>query len=188
MKKSRSDNLIFALVLAIAITMGCNKTKDTTPVSAPKVDAKADPKQPTVPVQKQLTAARLPSVMAPTYDFKNKKDPFKPFITQPEPTKGLPPKRSPSGDGLPIQSHEVTKFTVSGIITGLKENKALVIDPAGKGYVVRVGMLIGINGGHVSHISPSSIEVTEKYIDEKKHIKTRNIVLPLAKKSKEIPR
>ncbi|WP_243688508.1 hypothetical protein [Geotalea toluenoxydans] len=49
-------------------------------------------------------------------------------------------------------------------------------------------MLIGDNGGRITKITASSLEVTEQYEDGKKRIKSRKIVLPLAKKSKETSR
>jgi len=76
----------------------------------------------------------------------------------------------------------VNKVRVSGIITGLKENTALIIDPAGKGYVVREGMLIGINDGRINRITPSAIEVVEQYRDDNGHLRKRNILLALPKK------
>ena len=81
----------------------------------------------------------------PQLDFSGRKDPFKPFIVQQQSALRAPERRARAIDMLPIQSYDVTKFKVSGIIAGLKENKALVIDPAGKGYVVKQGMLIGSN-------------------------------------------
>lgn len=90
--------------------------------------------------------------------------------------------RARTSELLPIQNYDVSKFTVSGIITGLKENKALIIDPTGKGYVVRQGMLIGNNDGRITTISPSSIEISEQFRDDSGHVKKRKIVLPLAKK------
>lgn len=159
----------------------------SVPVSKPAAVSAPAPKQATVPapvpVQKQLSTAKMSATAGVSIDFKNKKDPFKPFITAVEPTApkaaGIKMKLS---DLLPIQSYDVSNFKVSGIITGLKENQALLIDPAGKGYVVRQGMLIGNNGGRIVRISASSIEVIEQNPSKGGHGKKRRIVLPLAKK------
>lgn len=135
-----------------------------------------------VPVQKQQSSAQA-TAAALNFDFKAKKDPFKPFLIPVEPSASKTvAAKVRTKDQLPIQSYEVDKFTVSGIITGFKENKALLIDPAGKGYVVRQGMLIGNGGGHITKITSSSIEVLEQFRDDSGHARKRKIVLQLAKK------
>ncbi|WP_243371410.1 pilus assembly protein PilP [Geotalea sp. SG265] len=192
MRKSPSK-LILAFVLGLLIiyaASGCKKT-DEVP-SSPPAPAPAQPKvapKQNAAVQKPVSSARAGQAPVP-FSFAGKKDPFKPLIAPQEATAAktpLPVKRK-IVDALPIQSYEVSRFVVTGIITGLRENKALLIDPAGKGYVVKTGMLIGDNGGRITKITASSLEVTESYEDGKKRIKNRKIVLPLAKKSKETSR
>ena len=87
-----------------------------------------------------------------------------------------------TADLLPIQIYDVSKFKVSGIIVGLKANSALIIDPAGKGYVVKEGMLIGNNDGRISKITASSLEVAESYRDDNGHLSKRTIKLTLPQK------
>ena len=135
-------------------------------------------------MQKQSTSAQGATTAATRLDFTNRKDPFRPFV--PEPV-AAPPKESHvvvarTGNVLPIQSFDVNKFAVSGIIVGLKENTALVVDPAGRGYVVKEGMPIGNSDGHISRIRPSAIEVVEPYRDDNGHHRKRTIVLTLKKK------
>ena len=195
-RKVNNYRIITLLLLAsLLVFAGCKKTPPE-PVAQPKAAAKLPmptpvsstpvpvPKQATVPVPVQKQSSTVKTATAGAFiDFKNKKDPFKPFIAPIEPTapKAGAIKKKPS-DLLPIQSYDVSKFKVSGIITGLKENQALVIDPAGKGYVVRQGMLIGNNGGRITRISASSIEVIEQNPTGGGHGKKRKIVLPLSKK------
>lgn len=168
--------LFFALILVFA---GCKKKEE--PSVQPVTQTKSAVKAP-APVQKQQSSAQA-TAAALNFEFKTKKDPFKPFLMPVEPSASKTVAvKVRTMDQLPIQSYEVGKFTVSGIITGLKENKALLIDPAGKGYVVRQGMLIGNGGGYISKITPSSIEVLEQFRDERGHARKRKIVLQLAKK------
>jgi type IV pilus assembly protein PilP len=82
----------------------------------------------------------------------------------------------------------VTKFRISGIITGLKENRALIIDPTGKGYVVKEGMLIGDGDGRITRITSTFIEVIEQYREDTGRIKKRTIKLTMPQKSKETSR
>jgi type IV pilus assembly protein PilP len=111
------------------------------------------------------------------------KDPFKPFVS-PQAQIAKPSASvatTSTNELLPIQSYELSKFKVVGIIVGLKENRALVIDPAGKGYVVKQGMLIGSNNGHISRITGTSIEVVESYNDNG-HVRKRTSKLYLPQK------
>lgn len=182
--------VVISALLTISAASGCKKDGDSPPSPPAPVPAphKAEVK-PTAVVQKAVSTAKVGQALTP-FSFKSRKDPFKPLIAPPEPAaaKAPSPVKRKAVDALPIQSYEASRFVVTGIITGLKENKALLVDPAGKGYVVKTGMLIGDNGGHVTKITPSYLEVSEQYIDGKKHTKIRKIVLPLAKKSKEISR
>ena len=181
MKRNQNSDIFAGFLLLLALT-GCSKHEEPPAVPQPKVAQQQKPAvKPAVPVQKQLSSA----VNAPpSLDFSRRADPFKPavqaVVATPAPT-GRPSVRSTS-DLLPIQSFEVTKFKVAGIIAGLKENRALVIDPNGKGYVVRVGTLIGSNNGRIARITSSSIEVVESIRTEKGRVKKVKTVLTLAKK------
>ncbi|MBU5613314.1 pilus assembly protein PilP [Geomonas azotofigens] len=165
-----------ALLLLLALLAGCKKEEAPAPAPpAPQAQRKPAPK-PAAPVQRQLSSAtRLGTGL--TF----KKDPFKPFLVPVAPvapaTGAARPSGSRAGDLLPIQSFETNKFKVAGIIAGLRENKALVVDPTGKGYVVQVGMQIGNANGRISKITASSVEVVEK-----NGRKSKTTVLTLAKK------
>jgi len=134
-------------------------------------------------VQKQLSSSRLPvRPAAPSLDFTNKRDPFRPFAQMPV-QQALPKSaKIRIRDPLPIQSFDTEKFRVSGIVTGLKENSALVIDPKGKGYVVRAGMPIGNNDGHVKSISDSTVTVEESFSDDNGRVRKRLVKLTLLRK------
>jgi len=133
-------------------------------------------------VQKQVSTAKpaLPPGGV-SLDFTNRRDPFRPYVQAPIPhanAKSLKPVR----DLLPIQSFDTEKFRVSGIITGIRENSALVIDPNGKGYVVREGMLIGSNDGRVKRITNTAVEVEESFRDDNGRVKKRLVKLALTRK------
>ncbi|WP_243688509.1 hypothetical protein [Geotalea toluenoxydans] len=133
MKKS-PNKLVLALLaglLTICAIGGCKK-KDEAPVPSQVPAPAAQPKaaaKPAAALQAAVSSAKN-SQTTPTLGFKGKKDPFKPLIAPQEATAAkapLPVKRK-IVDALPIQSYEVSRFVVTGIITGLKENKALLID------------------------------------------------------------
>ncbi len=168
--------LIFAFPLMFAA--GCEKKESSSPQPATKerLQVKQVP-----PVQKQVTSAHISTTFKPSVDFSGRKDPFKPFVVETKATKPVFKRGSKYGP-LPIQTYEVSQFRVLGIIAGLKQNSALIVDPAGKSYVVKPGMEIGKNGGQVGKISTTSIEVIEKYRDENGRIKKRTVRLALPKK------
>lgn len=169
------------LVVALLVSFGCTKKESAPPQpSQPKPLAK--PAQP-LPVQVQATSSKKTGDVSTLLDFTSKKDPFKPFAAVPAPqAQARPAAAARTGDVLPIQSYDVNKFRISGIITGLKENTALIIDPAGRGYVVREGMMIGIYDGRITRITPSAIQVVEQYRDDNNHLRKRSIILTLPKK------
>jgi type IV pilus assembly protein PilP len=212
-KKTRQKNkrFLLAVTLCLFAWAGCSK-KETTPPPKQPLPAKSavpavappavqvqkpvtsarPPVQPQKPaVQGQISSARAVSPPSVTLNFSGKKDPFKPFIVPQAEQKKAPPEpltRKARGELLPIQSFETEKFRVSGIIVGLRENSALVLDPTGKGYVLKEGMQIGSNDGVVSRITPSTVEVVEKFRADSSRIKTRTIKLTLVRKGKESPR
>lgn len=178
MRKKANNRLFFLALLLVALMVsgGCKKEEQPPPAAEPKPAAK-----PSKPVQKQATSARIAGIAEQPLDFSTKKDPFKPFAAElvAQPKAAVAARR---GGLLPIQSYDVNKFTFSGVIVGLNGNTALILDPTGKGYVVKEGMLIGNNDGRISRISAAAIEVVEQYRDDNGRVRKRTIMLTLPKK------
>lgn len=164
MFQRRKNSTIFFFLLNIVAVTACNKTAESPPSPPPSA-----PKMPVKPaaIQKAVSTSVKPiadkTEHAKAMDFSNKRDPFKPFIVAAPAGKAAAPVRI---GALPIHSYDVNQFKVIGIIAGLSENRAMVVDPAGKPYVLKEGMTIGRNEGKVIRISPASIEVMEKLTDE----------------------
>jgi len=135
-------------------------------------------------VQKQVSSARIsPPPGGISLDFSNRRDPFRPYVQTPAAQKaGRGTAARPARDLLPIQSFDTERFKVSGIIAGIRENSALVIDPNGKGYVVKEGMLIGSNDGRIKKITASTVEVEESYRDDNGKVRKRSVKLALTRK------
>ena len=179
MKRNRIPTVLIALLFAVASfgLVGCSK-KEAPPEQAPPPVTTPEPKKPVV--QQPLSSARvsLNSVLAP--DFSTMKDPFKPYaalVVGPS-----APKKNRFGQIIPILNFELSQFSVKGIIIGLKENTALIVDPTGKPYVVKRGMEIGRNVGKITRITPTYIEVFEQYRDEAGKLKKNTTKLMLPKK------
>jgi type IV pilus assembly protein PilP len=64
----------------------------------------------------------------------------------------------------------------------MKENSALLVDPNGKGFVVKAGMFVGNNDGVVKRITSSTVEVEETFSDDKGKSRKRTIKLTLLRK------
>ena len=179
MKKNPNSRIpaVAILMAVLVVFSACNK--QNTPPPPPHPAAKA-----AKPVQTQQSSAKMSSQEQQLLDFSNKKDPFRPLAVEPARPAATHIVRARvfQGEGLPIQNYDVQKFRVSGIITGFKENTALVIDPTGKGYVVKEGMLMGNMGGRISRISASQVDVVEFYQDDNGHNRKRTIRLTLHKK------
>jgi type IV pilus assembly protein PilP len=176
-RNSHYLSLIF-LIAWVLITVGCRQNEQPPP-PPPVVHPTVVKVRP--PVQKQQSTVKTVENIAPASDFNNRKDPFKSFVA-PQAQAARPITLAKAADLLPIQSYDLSKFKVAGIIVGLKENRALVIDPAGKGYVLKQGMLIGDNNGRISRITATTVVVVENYRDDNRRISKRTVKLTLPQK------
>ena len=179
-----SYSSLFAVVLACSLSFAaCSKEQPQTPAPAPSQPPIAAAVQPK-PVQKQASSAlRLPPPPVNQFDFSAKKDPFKPFVAVKKDQKSSPEAiRNTQRSSLPIHSFDVSQFKLIGIITGGRENQAMVTDPGGKGYVLKVGMTIGKNEGKITVISPSGVIVLEQFKDDNGRVRKENIKLTLPRK------
>ncbi len=66
----------------------------------------------------------------------------------------------------PIQQVELQSFKVVGVIMDAKTgNRAMVLTPGNKSYVVKQGDVVGRNEGEVISIDGQGITVKEKFVD-----------------------
>lgn len=181
-RRNNKYSIVSLLIAGLLLPGGCKKDAPAPPSPQP---AKPMPAAKVVPpVQKQPSSAKIGGNLAPSLEFESRKDPFKAYVPpQAQAAKSAASAGAKSTrDLLPIQGYELSKFKVAGIIVGLKENTALVIDPAGKGYVIKQGMLIGSDDGRVTRITATSIEVVESYNDNGRIRKrTSKLILPQKK-------
>lgn len=170
-----------ATVLLLNV-VGCEKLAKKTPVTPPpKQPAKAvtAPAKPTALVQQPVSSVKLPPAATNQFDFSAKKDPFKPFIVADKAAAG---KKMARKDALPIHSFDVSQFRLIGVVADPKGNKAMVVDPQGKAYVLRLGMTIGKNEGRISQIATSGVDVVEQFRDDNNKVRKETIRIPLLRK------
>ncbi len=184
MIRNLSKNSIVCVLIPVvgvaAALAGCN-----TKTPAPPGATASKPVAPQAkPVQKQLSSAlTLSPPPVNQFDFSNKKDPFKPFVAvKAEPSASEARGRWALKDAIPIHRFDVTQFTLIGVVTGDRENRAMVVDPNHKGYVLKVGMTIGKNEGRVTSITTSGVEVLEQFRDDNGKVRKERIRLTLPRK------
>ena len=171
-----------ALVCALLLT-ACDKKQEPVTPSVPVKPAKVVV-MPPKPVQKQTSSAlSLPPPSVNQFDFSNKKDPFKPFVAVKTESKNITESiKKVQLNSLPIHSFDVNQFKLIGIITGGRQNQAMVTDPAGKGYVLKTGMTIGKNDGKIVLISSNGVDIIEQFKDDNGRVRKENIKLTLPRK------
>jgi len=172
--------VVVAIGVAMATLPGCKK--DEQPVTPAQPSKAAAPRQ-SKPVQKAVSSAlKIAPAAGNQFDFSNKKDPFKPFLVVKAPQAASAGERRITKGGLPIHSFDVSQFKLIGVVTGDKQNKAMVVDPNGKGYVIRVGMTIGKNDGLITSIGNNGVDVLEQFRDDNGRVRKETIKITLPRK------
>jgi type IV pilus assembly protein PilP len=171
---------LFILTAAL-LTLGCDKKPERVAVTAPvqpAIDAQSKP------VLKPVsTALKVTPAPVNQFDFSTKKDPFKPFVSvKPESAQNKESLERNARASLPIHSFDISQFKLIGVVVGGKENFAQVIDPNGKGYILKKGMAIGKNDGKVMSISNNGVEILEQFKDDNGRVRKENIKLTLPRK------
>lgn len=176
-KYAKTCTLAFLSLSFFIMVSGCKKTEEPDATVADQNPPAQAPQQPAVAPEPVVQTTQEAGTQI---DFTGRKDPFKPFVV--DATRSLPQKRNKFGVVLPILNYEVSQFQLKGIIIGLKQNTAMVLDPTGKPYVVKTGMEIGRNEGKITKITSNYVEVFEKYRDENGRLNKNIIKLTLPKK------
>lgn len=160
------------LVGLLLVGSGCNKkTASPPPAVRPAVI------KPKIIVQKPVSSVSIAPAKMNQFDFSARKDPFKPYISVKAVASGRAVKPV-----LPIHSFDVTQFRLIGTVTDPKGNKAMVVDPAGKGYVLKVGMTIGKNEGKIVRIDTTGVDVVEQFKEDNSKIRKEITRIPLLRK------
>lgn len=168
-----------SLVCLLLFVVGCDSFgKKSAPAQQPAQQPIAAAAQ--VVVQKQISSVTLPPAQGNQFDFSTKKDPFKPFIV--EDKAAGKDKTADAKNGLPLHSFDVSQFRLIGTVSDPKGNKAMVVDPAGKAYVLRIGMTIGKNEGRIAQIGTGGIDVVEQFRDDNGKLRKETIRIPLLRK------
>ncbi len=156
--------VVAPLTVALGLLAGAC-SDDPVPAPAKPRPPAAGPKLALAP---ELEAE--PEVALYRYDPTDKRDPFKSFVRT-GPGVGLP--------GTPLEQFDLTQLKVTGIVWANDGPRALIKDPAGKGYIVLVGTVMGKNKGRVVEIGDNIVMVKETYVDALNRAATKNVELRL---------
>ena len=105
------------------------------------------------------------------YDPAGKPDPFRSFVKL--------QNELEDGISTPLERFDLSQLEVTAIIWGSDRPRALVRDPAGKGYIVSSGTPIGKNKGRVVSIQDNAVLVKETYVDFQDRATTKEVELRL---------
>lgn len=122
----------------------------TTPApGAAEADAPIDPNIP-------AESPRVDSFLEPfIYEAEGRRDPFKP------PSEDTPTIGDVSGPYLPLQRYDLRDLFLIGIIWGVKEPKAMFLDPNKVVHILGKDDRIGRNNGYIAVIREGEVVVVE---------------------------
>jgi len=162
----------FLIVLSIGVLFtfqGCKQpsTGTTGQTAQPKTQKKAEVVAPVLVQEEEKK---------PEYQVIGIRDPFQPFA-------GINPNEiGPGGDKGPnaLQRISISQVYVVGVILS-KQNRALIQDSSGMGYIITEGTLIGDNNGIVTRVSKDGVTIKQHFKDYMGRVTTREVVLALKK-------
>ena len=79
-----------------------------------------------------------------------------------------------------LQRLSISQVYLVGVIL-TKQNRALIQDSSGMGYIITEGTLIGENSGIVTKIAKDGITIKQHFKDYMGRVTTREVVLALKK-------
>lgn len=92
------------------------------------------------------------------YDATNKRDPFRSFVLEEA-------ARRNKGERGPLEQFELGQLQLHAVVWGTDKARALVMDPQGRGYIVKEGTPIGKSSGQITRIGQDLVVVREIYED-----------------------
>ena len=135
------------------------------------------------PEQKSALIASLDSGSdAPNfvYDPTGKRDPFRPF--------DLSNRKDPESCAKePLTCFDIGQLKLTAVLGGLDEPTATVEDASGRGFIVKKGSRIGVNGGEIVEILPDRLKILESATDFTGEAKTSVIEMLLRSKDLRSP-
>lgn len=92
-----------------------------------------------------------------SYNPFGKRDPFRSFL--------IDQKEAKEDISNPLLSYDLSKFVLTGIVWGITNPRAIVLDGGNKGHIIRRGTRIGRNRGRVVRILKNRVVIAEEFRD-----------------------
>jgi type IV pilus assembly protein PilP len=193
MQNSPSDMVENAKKSSVeSVSQPLRKSLDADKSIAPEIkEKKTEPLKPLqmiFPTSENSTENSLTNQFAsndpPLYNPEGKIDPFMPLFKKesPEEKKAADkPKKKRRIPRTPLEKLDLSQLKLVGIIMATDNQKALVEESSGKGYIVTKGTYIGRNGGRVTNIQSDRIIIKEEVVDVLGKSKIKKTELKLQK-------
>lgn len=159
-----------------------DKDKQSNRVDTEKKDGKQSA-APSESYDQVAVADRFPELYSP----EGKIDPFLPPVKSKEEReqnkKKNTKRRTPR---TPLEKIDISQMKLTAIIQSSKGNIGLIEESSGKGYVVSVGALIGLNGGKIKKILSDRLIIEEEAENVFGKMKVQEIEVRIFKPSGEL--
>lgn len=166
-----------ALIALLCLLMPLGAcSKDPIPVKSPRVQ-RATPVE--VQAQQQQQAVKTEDVAQPkfyAYDPRGRRDPFLSLVKRDKDR-----KREAPPDAPPIERFSVEEIKLLAIASDKDKDYALILLPNQKTYTIKVGTVIGREGGKVEEITAEKVVIREYFKDYRGDLKPKDTVLKLHK-------
>lgn len=170
----RARVLVLFLFQYFSLTQNVAAQEPLKPAAPPQgAPVTAQSPAPTTASSNDKTFSSLADIIEDyTYDPANKRDPFMPFERPVASSVALGPL-------WPLQRFGLDQLRLVGVIWDVSNPKAMILDPAGKGYIVKVNERIGRNNGYIARIREGEIVVVESVtgVDGKLNYQTKLLKL-----------
>ena len=175
-KKYNSVLRILMLALLFGTgAWGCSQSGQTpstpTPIASRQTQKPISQGTPTVTEEKPEAAY--------SYNPLGRRDPFAPIVVKEE-------KQEKLGERPPLERYNFSDFKLTAIIWGGFGYNAMVEAPDGKGYLVRIGTIMGPNKGVVKKITADKMIIEEKYKNFSGETERKENVIELRKKQEDM--
>lgn len=119
-------------------------------------------------------ATGAPEAALYTYNPFGKRDPFRSFLSE--------KKAEMAASADPLLNWDLTRFSLTGVLWGVANPKAIVKDGDGRGHIISRGTRMGRNRGSVVRILKDEIVVQEEFRDPLGKLMVSEFSLKLEKK------
>lgn len=178
MERTRGEKIyiiIMAIFIASYLVAGCDKGQKQKPAPKPPPQISPDQKKTTPTTPKETKEGEQDLDSNYVYDPTDKRDPFQPFIAMQTPLR-------PTDEEIPLtplQKYDLSQLKLVAILVGTGEDRAMVEDSEGKGYIVKKGVYVGRNFGKVKAVLKDRVIIEERYKDYTGKVREKEIVLRL---------